>query len=207
MARASEGHSDFDDVFRRYVGVVRRYCASRLEAVHVEDAVQETFLSVLESRGGLPSDPDRVLPWLIDRARTACKKVRRSASRAERLEERAEAGVVNLPIDPVRHAVASDELDQLLALIGMRKAVDGDVVRLTMLGYSNSEIASMLGVSRASVRGSYWLGASASLYCSVRVSRTCRSGWSRCTSAWAQPAHPPSTGPDSSVARLWSARM
>lgn len=138
-------------VVRAHGPAVKRFCSSLVPGDQVDDALQETFLAVWNSIGSLPPEANRQRPWIIDRARTACKKLGRDRRRFAGLLARVAVQMSGVVPEPSEVVIVDDEFRRLLRRVGSRSQVDADILRLSALGFSIVETAEQLGMARGAV--------------------------------------------------------
>lgn len=152
MRRAETPDDDrFQALYDHHLEAVTRYCAGKVPESLVEDAVQETLIGILRSLDALPGDEERHRFWIIDHARTACKKVNRSRKRGEKAEAAAASGREGRMPDTGDHVIVQAELDDLFRSLGERSEIDRDIAWFRMLGYTSKEIGELLDMTPGAV--------------------------------------------------------
>jgi RNA polymerase sigma-70 factor (ECF subfamily) len=162
MANVNAGSVEsFADLYDRYCdrayNLARGVCRDDGRA---QEAVQDGFLSVWNSRASYRPQQGTVAAWLlalvrhraIDIARRDGRHGSRQAS-DEQLEGRASVG------DPLEAAVKRDDAQQLLASLAMLPDAQAEVITLAYFGQlSHTEIAAQLGLPAGTVKGRMRLG-------------------------------------------------
>jgi RNA polymerase sigma factor (sigma-70 family) len=111
---ASDPAESFAVFYRRHVGAIIRFAASRgLDADTVADVVGDTFMGALKSRQRYRSDRETARLWLLTIASRRIVDVRRRRSQESRRHQRLQSEAVVLTQvdrDAYRQLVDADEL-------------------------------------------------------------------------------------------------
>jgi RNA polymerase sigma-70 factor (ECF subfamily) len=153
VARAAAGRLDaFEELVRRYQLPVYRVALRMLgDRADAEDAAQDAFLQAWQALPGF-AGRSRFSTWLYRIVTNRCLNIRRSARRIEPLPEGLE---VEAPASrPDRIVEAASELEALAeAIARLSPEQRVPLVLRTFEGCSYEEIAGVLGISVAAVRG------------------------------------------------------
>ena len=149
MAAAQRDAGAFAALYRRYVGVVYRYCYLRLgEPAAAEDATSEAFLKALAA---LPSyRHEHFAAWLFRIARnTVYDMVRRS-----RTTMRVEASGDRPAVDPTPEdwLLAQDRLTAIREVLDVLPASQRVAVELQLAGWTLAESAAVLDTTVGAVK-------------------------------------------------------
>lgn len=139
--------TDVERLFEAHRMQIRAYCARRLAADLVDDAVAETFATAWRKRDRLPTG-DATLPWLYGVALRVVQHAWRSDGRRARLHERASATLDRHAVDGAEQVVLDE--DRRLALQAAASLGDDDqeILRLTLWEeLTPSDAAAVLGIT------------------------------------------------------------
>lgn len=121
----------FDALYDEYEHLVRSYCARRVDATVLDDAVADVFVVAWRKIADLPPD-DEVLPWLYGVAyRVVCHEWRR-AGRAERLRRRCSTSGIGPDPDPGEGTVERERRELVARAAGGLSETDREILRLTL---------------------------------------------------------------------------
>jgi RNA polymerase sigma-70 factor (ECF subfamily) len=162
MSRVSAGSVDsFVGLYDRYRD--RAYRTAR-SVCHddggAQEAVQEGFLSVWNSRANYHPDRGSVAAWLLTVIRYRAIDVARGNHRhVSRLAGEDQLTSRFLVDDPVELAVKRDDAQRLRASLALLPGAQAEVITLAYYGQlSHSEIAAHLGLPTGTVKGRMRLG-------------------------------------------------
>lgn len=150
QALASGDRFAFDQLMRRHGKTVYRYAWAVVDtADQVEDAVQDTFLTLWRRRKHLTLVDDSVLPWLL----ATCRYMALNSNRRHRKSR-------TVPLDSVEHTHASvdassglDELRWVREELASLSVRDRRLVETCILQGKTYEVAAReLGVSAPTAR-------------------------------------------------------
>lgn len=156
MARLGHDVDAFEAIYRRYVGRVTAYAASRCScAADVGDVVAQTFVRLLGTAGSY--DPTRGEPgaFLFSLARSVVGDHYRGVERERRLVDRL-AGRDLLGVDESERIEAAIDASRSAGVareaLGAVPAGESDVLELVADGASPSEAATRLGITAGTAR-------------------------------------------------------
>jgi len=162
MAKLSAGSVEsFDELYGRYCDrayrVARAVCRDDGRA---QEAVQDGFLSVWNSRANYRPQQGTVAAWLLTvvryRAIDIVRNDRKHVSRRASHDQREWPSTVE---DPLETAVKHDDAQRLQASLAMLPDAQAEVVTLAYYGeLSHTEIAAQLGLPTGTVKGRMRLG-------------------------------------------------
>jgi RNA polymerase sigma-70 factor (ECF subfamily) len=162
MAKLSAGSVEsFDELYGRYCDrayrVARAVCRDDGRA---QEAVQDGFLSVWNSRASYRPQQGTVAAWLLTvvryRAIDIVRNDRKHVSRRASHDQREWPSTVE---DPLETAVKHDDAQRLQASLAMLPDAQAEVVTLAYYGeLSHTEIAAQLGLPTGTVKGRMRLG-------------------------------------------------
>jgi RNA polymerase sigma factor (sigma-70 family) len=157
LARAADDMAAFEAVYRRYVGNVTAFAATRCRsAADVADVVAQTFVRLLQVADRFDGDRGAPLSFILAIAGNVVRDQYRGTQRHERLVHRLagrdlldgdETERVEAALDAARAATAAE------AALADGPAGDEEVVRMVAAGVSPTEAASVLGISPGAARG------------------------------------------------------
>jgi RNA polymerase sigma-70 factor (ECF subfamily) len=153
VARAAAGRLDaFEELVRRYQLPVYRVALRMLgDRADAEDAAQDAFLQAWQALPGF-AGRSRFSTWLYRIVTNRCLNVRRAARRTEPLPGGFEGEAPGSR--PDRIVEAAGELEALAeAIASLSPQQRAPFVLRTFEGCSYEEIAGVLGISVAAVRG------------------------------------------------------
>jgi len=144
LALAGDGEA-FGLIFDRHRDRVLRHSVRLVPSWHdAEEVVAVAFLEAWRKRQSVRFVDDSLLPWLLVTATNVARNVSRSARRYAALLDKLPAPVASTP--------SFTEGSAIEALLGLSLA-DRQVITLSVLeGFSEAEIASVLGVARGTVK-------------------------------------------------------
>ena len=151
-ALSSDDESRFVATYERYLQPVYVYCRRRVSADRADDVVADVFLTVWKKIDQLPPE-DQALNWIYAIAYRSVLHQWRSGSRQRRLKDKlVQLGGVGVAL-PEEQIVQSHESRQVLDATSRLKAVDQEILRLSLWEeLSHSEIASVLNLSPEAAR-------------------------------------------------------
>ena len=153
VARAAAGRLDaFEELVRRYQLPVYRVALRMLgDRADAEDAAQDAFLQAWQALPGF-AGRSRFSTWLYRIITNRCLNIRRSARRTAPLPEGLEGEAPASRPDQI--VEAASELEALAeAIARLSPEQRAPLVLRTFEGCSYEEIAGVLGISVAAVRG------------------------------------------------------
>jgi RNA polymerase sigma-70 factor (ECF subfamily) len=162
MAQVKRGSVEaFDELYDRYGGRAYRVALSICgDQGRTEDAVQEAFLSIWNSRTAYQSERGTVAAWLLTTVRDrAIVVARRDHTHAGR-----RAAEYTLAAHPTPEALTDqvanrDEADRLRTLLTRLPEAQREVITLAFYGeLTHTEIAATLGLPTGTVKGRMHLG-------------------------------------------------
>ncbi len=147
----------YDRYSDRAYSVAMRVCR---DGGHAEDAVQNAFLGIWNSRGSYREGRGPVSAWLLTIVRyRAVDIVRRNNAHASRLTPDGQHDACGVPDDVCEQIVALEEADDMRASLGRLPPAQREVIQLAFYGgLSHSEIAEQLGLPAGTVKGRMRLG-------------------------------------------------
>ena len=162
MANVSAGSVEsFVSLYERFRdrahGVARAVCH---DDGRTQEAVQDGFLSVWNSRASYRAQQGTVAAWLLTVIRYRAIDVARSDRKhvSQRASER-HLELCFAPDDPFETAVRHDAAQRVLASVAMLPDAQAEVIMLAYYGQlSHSEIAAHLGLPTGTVKGRMRLG-------------------------------------------------
>lgn len=146
-AAAADVAAAFADAYRALAPQVRGYARRQVPDGLAEDVVSETFLVVWRRWGEVPTEPERLRPWVFGVARNKILHVREQHGRAAQVLARVAAVEPTRPrpSDPADELAAADRARHLLAQL---PPAEGEAMALTVwAGLTPTEAAEVLGVS------------------------------------------------------------
>ncbi|MGD2059665.1 MAG: sigma-70 family RNA polymerase sigma factor [Acidimicrobiia bacterium] len=147
VAEVTSRDARFVDLYQEFCGRVDAYCRRRCSAERVDDAVAETFLTAWKKIDDVPMG-EGTLPWLYGVARRVVAHQWRSSSRVDRLRTKLESLGVATQAPPDDVVVMDEESVLVLRALSRLKALDQEVLRLSVWEDLNHiEIAQVLNVS------------------------------------------------------------
>jgi RNA polymerase sigma-70 factor (ECF subfamily) len=140
----------FLDIFQRYRDPVHRYCHRRLgDREAAEDATQTIFMRAFANLKSC-RDPDGLRSWLFTIAHNVVVDAWRSSRPVQPLDW---AGhVEDRAASPEDQAIASTEQLYITALLVKLPDSQREVVELRLQGFTDKEIAGILGKSHEAIR-------------------------------------------------------
>lgn len=146
-------HEDFDRLFGTFEGAVRAYCARRVDASSVDDAVNEAF-TVAWRKIHLAPAGDTALPWLYAIAHRVVQHTWRSDGRRARLHDRVGSTTVHAATAPTDdHVVEADDRRRVLEAASSLDEGDQEILRLTLWEeLPSTEAGAVLGISPEAAR-------------------------------------------------------
>lgn len=155
-SRSDDEKSGFERLYAMHHRAVLAYCARRGSRSDAWDAAAEVFVVALRRPEQVPP-PDQALTWLLGVAYRVLANQWRSERRRRSLTERA-AGTVGVAAPhPDEVLIRSEEVTEVLEALARLRPGDREVIQLTLWEeLSPSEIAEVLGISRAAVDQRYY---------------------------------------------------
>ncbi|MAT03496.1 MAG: hypothetical protein CL424_00385 [Acidimicrobiaceae bacterium] len=139
--------NDVERLFAEHRERIRAYCARRLSADLVDDAVAETFATAWRKRDRLPAG-EAALPWLYGVASRVVQHAWRSAGRSARLRDRASAAFDGHAVDGAEQVVIDEDHRNALRAAALLGDDDQEILRLTLWEeLSPTDAAAVLGIS------------------------------------------------------------
>lgn len=139
--------TDFDDLVERHRDRIRAYCARRIPAHAVDDAVAEVFGVAWRKRQDIPHGPG-ALPWLYAVAHRVVQHEWRRAGRQARLADKATSLAADHQDGAAEHAVAREEQRLALQAAARLGHDDQEILRLTLWEeLAPGDAAIVLGIS------------------------------------------------------------
>lgn len=150
-AAVTSSEAWFDRLYAEYRRYVHAYCARRIPASEVDDAVSEVFAVAWRRRAEVPAH-GATLPWLYGVARRVLSTQRRSSVRFSRLRSRIAAIPDPPPIHPDAVVVQRQEHADVRRAVAQLRPADREVLLLAAWEeLSHKEIAEVLECSVAAV--------------------------------------------------------
>lgn len=152
---SSEPDARFERIYWAHHRDVLAYCARRLPRSDAWDATAEVFLTAWRRIDDVPANTG-TRPWLIGVAHKVVSNQRRGRRRWERLNEKASGTRTVLPSWPEELLIRREEEREVLEMLASLNPKDSEILQLSLWeDLSPSEIASVLGISRAAVDQRY----------------------------------------------------
>jgi RNA polymerase sigma-70 factor, ECF subfamily len=162
MARVTVGSEDaFAELYDRYCDrayrVARAFCRDDGRA---QEAVQEGFLSVWNSRASYRPEQGTVRAWLLTVIRfRAIDIARANIKHASQPSSEDQLEGLSSVSDPLESAIKQDDARRLLASLAMLPDAQAEVITLAFYGQlTHTEIATQLGLPPGTVKGRMRLG-------------------------------------------------
>lgn len=149
----TSGDARFAELYDRYYRKILLYCRRRNDPDLADDAAADTFLTAWRRIDDVPGGSE-ALPWLYAIAYRAVGHQYRTSRRHHKLREKLSAvGVTDMIDDSADLVVMGNESRQVLnALLKLRPA-DQELLLLSVWEeLSSSEIATVLGISKAATK-------------------------------------------------------
>lgn len=147
MAGSDAATARFEAVYERHARALTAYCARRLQAAQVDDAVADAFLVVWRRIDDVPTgDAERL--WLYGVAHRVVGHAWRSSKRQRRLTARVGARRPVGAAGPAETAMDGDDVRRVLAAADRLKPTDAEVLRLSVWErLAVAEIAAVLEIT------------------------------------------------------------
>jgi RNA polymerase sigma factor (sigma-70 family) len=143
----------FADLYAEHVDSVRRvayHLVGNSDATN--DAVQDTFTRALQHLDDL-REPDRFRPWLLSIARHAATDQLRARQRFTSLDETRHELLASTGPGPESVAEVRELADRVQGCVaGLSRRDAAAVTMVTQLGFTPSQVADALGVSRGAAK-------------------------------------------------------
>jgi RNA polymerase sigma-70 factor (ECF subfamily) len=144
--RAAYDAEAFAELYRRYAGPVRRYCAFRIhDKSSIEDVTSQVFVQALE--GLRNSSVSRVRPWIFTIAHHKIVDFRRRWRETIDIDETAE--LASHAPGPEELAIGITEVARLRQAIAQLSPDQMRVIELRLSGLDGPEIRQVLGRTRS----------------------------------------------------------
>ena len=151
MTLQTDNRSRFDAIWRAHRHQVLAYCLRRASSADAEDACAETFLVVWRRIDEIPPAP-KTLPCLYGIARKSLSNQARAFYRRGRLHTKLTNLGMAPAIDPMLVVVQRSDDKVVTDAVRRLKSLDREIVMLDVWeGLSRSEIAEVMGMTRAAV--------------------------------------------------------
>jgi RNA polymerase sigma-70 factor (ECF subfamily) len=151
MTPQTDNGSRFEAIWREHRHQVLAYCLRRASSADAEDACAETFLVVWRRIDEIPPAP-KTLPCLYGIAHKTLSNQTRAFHRRGRLHTKLTNLGITPAADPMLVVVQSADDRVVIDAVRRLKAIDQEIVMLDVWeGLSRSEIADVIGMSRAAV--------------------------------------------------------
>jgi RNA polymerase sigma factor (sigma-70 family) len=140
----------FSDLYRGHYAAVLRYALRRTDPETARDVAAETFLIAWRRLDVVPTDRDRVTPWLYGVARRLVANSARSRRRAENLTARLQHESRDARVTDSAGAIA--ETSRLRAALATLSDTDQEALRL--IGWEELDLAAaavVMGCSRGTM--------------------------------------------------------
>jgi RNA polymerase sigma-70 factor (ECF subfamily) len=142
----------FVDIYRRYSKPIQAYCARRTPGPQVADAVADVFLVAWRRIDQIPTG-DAALPWLYGVAYRVLSHQWRHKVRSRRLVERLQGLAQVEAFSPDVLVVRSEEYRVVLAASARLRAIDQEILRLTLWEeLPHADVAVILGIAVSAVK-------------------------------------------------------
>lgn len=143
----------FEQLFSKYWDPILRYCAWRLaDPADAEDAAILVMTKAFAALPRFASGSGEFRSWLFTIARNEVINTYRLQSRHGNDRIPDELELIDPAPTPEQHALASDEGHRLHLLLIELPQRSREVVELRLVGFTDREIATVLGISDAAVR-------------------------------------------------------
>ncbi len=152
VSAVSSREARFVELYERYHRHVASYCARRVAADRVDDAVSEVFLVAWRRIADVPSDP-AAIRWLYGVAYKVVGRQWRATTRGRGLQEKlGSLGIDPVPV-PEELVVVQEDSERALRALGRLRALDREILLLAAWeDLSHSEIAEVLEIRPDAVR-------------------------------------------------------
>lgn len=156
VKKAQDGDSDaFAELYAATYQKLYRYACSYLKDKYLaQDAVQETYISVLKSLKKL-KDPQLFISWLNQIAFRVCFRIQKLQAQYEEgsISTEDELNIPDSSKDPELQVIKVDEQEYLLKQILKLPFSESQVITLKYINNMTLfDIADLLGISRSSVK-------------------------------------------------------
>jgi RNA polymerase sigma-70 factor (ECF subfamily) len=145
--------AQFERLFSKYWDSILRYCAWRLaDPADAEDAAIRVMTKAFTALPQFASGTGDFRAWLFTIARNEVINTYRLQTRhtSDRIPDELE--LIDPAPTPEQHVLASDEGYRLRVLLSELPQRSREVVELRLAGFTDREIASVLGISDGAVR-------------------------------------------------------
>ena len=143
----------FERLFSKYWDPILRYCAWRLaDPADAEDAAIRVMTKAFTALPQVASGTGEFRAWLFTIARNEVINTYRLQTRHDNDRIQDEIELIDPAPTPEQHALASDERLRLRLLLMELPQRSREVVELRLVGFTDREIATVLGISDGAVR-------------------------------------------------------
>jgi RNA polymerase sigma-70 factor (ECF subfamily) len=143
----------FERLFSKYWGPILRYCAWRLaDPADAEDAAIRVLTNAFAALPQFASGTGVFRAWLFTIARNEVINTYRLQARHDNDRIPDELELIDPAPTPEQHALVSDEGHRLRVLLTELPQRSREVVELRLVGFTDREIAAVLGISDGAVR-------------------------------------------------------
>lgn len=143
----------FERLFSKYWEPILRYCAWRLtDPADAEDAAIRVLTKAFAALPQFASGTGVFRAWLFTIARNEVINTYRLQARHDNDRIPDELELIDPAPTPEQHALASDEGHRLRVLLTELPQRSREVVELRLVGFTDREIATVLGISDGAVR-------------------------------------------------------
>ena len=147
VGQVPSNDAQFRALYDAHYGIVRDYCARRVPATQLADAISDVFAVVWRRLDSAPVGDD-LTRWLYGIARNVVRNHARSGRRIERLRGRISREPVRTGEDPSNVVVRSEQSAEVLSLLAELRPRDQELLRLRAWeGLSSADIGTILGIS------------------------------------------------------------
>lgn len=143
----------FEQLFSKYWDPILRYCAWRLaDPADAEDAAIHVMTKAFTALPQFASGNGEFRAWLFTIARNEVINTYRLQTRHDNDRIPDEIELIDPAPTPKQHALADDERLRLRLLLAELPQRSREVVELRLVGFTDREIAAVLGISDGAVR-------------------------------------------------------
>ncbi len=148
----TDAQEHFERLFEAHEHHIRAYCARRLDAASVDDAVSETFAVAWRKVDDLPQG-DGILPWLYAVAHRVVQHAWRGSGRRARLHDRVRSSIDRPTAETADDVAEREDRRLVLAAAARLSPDDQEILRLTLWEeLTPSDAAVVLEISAEAAR-------------------------------------------------------
>ncbi len=145
----------FEELYAAHHRAVLAYCARRASRADAWDAAAEVFVVAWRRLDAVPA-LDEARGWLLGVAYRVLSNQRRSKRRRRRLLEKAAHATYDEPALPDRQLLRNEEEREVIEALARLRPRDREILQARLWDeLSPSEVATLLGISRAAVDQRY----------------------------------------------------